>query len=266
MQNSFQRTRVLITVMTYPHPSKNHREVVCTAGITDNYEWVRLYPIDYRYRPTEQQFKKYQYIEIDLEPYGNGNDGRKESRKPKLDTIEILGEPLTTQNKWRERNKIIDNVHHYTLNELKALYEKDKTSLGVVRPTYIHDIVIEEADKEWKPEWQEELNQFRLFGEETKRLTKIPFKFSYIFDCKDNLKSHKIMITDWELGVLYLNQFEKYGSEETAANKVKEKYLNQLCSKQNDTRFFMGTSFPFNTWLVLGVYWPPKENQTYLFD
>ena len=65
-----ERTRVLITVMTYPHPSKQHEELVCTAGVTEDREWVRLYPIDYRYRPRRQQFHKYQWVEVDLWPFG----------------------------------------------------------------------------------------------------------------------------------------------------------------------------------------------------
>lgn len=43
-------SKVLITVMTYPHPSRGYQELVCTAGVTDAGEWVRLYPVDYRYR------------------------------------------------------------------------------------------------------------------------------------------------------------------------------------------------------------------------
>jgi hypothetical protein len=62
----FTKTKVLIAVMTYPHPSESHQELVCTAGITEAGEWVRLYPIDYRYRPKNQQFRKYQWIEIGL--------------------------------------------------------------------------------------------------------------------------------------------------------------------------------------------------------
>ena len=52
-----ETTRVLITVMTYPHPSRSRNELVCTAGITDAGDWVRLYPIDYRYRPKNQRFQ-----------------------------------------------------------------------------------------------------------------------------------------------------------------------------------------------------------------
>ena len=87
------KTKVLITVMTYPHPSRGYQELVCTAGITENDEWVRLYPIDYRYRPRSQQFRKYQWVEIDLLPRGDKNDRRKESRKPILETLRVLGEP-----------------------------------------------------------------------------------------------------------------------------------------------------------------------------
>ena len=78
MDPTLIKTKVLITVMTYPHPSETHQELVCTAGITEDQQWVRLYPIDYRYRPKEQQFRKYQWIEIDLAARGAKNDDRKE--------------------------------------------------------------------------------------------------------------------------------------------------------------------------------------------
>lgn len=88
------RTKVLITVMTYPHPSRGYQELVCTAGVTESSEWVRLYPVDYRYRSPDQKFKKYQWIEVDLFPSGAGNDKRKESRRPDLDSIRLCGERI----------------------------------------------------------------------------------------------------------------------------------------------------------------------------
>ena len=72
-------TKVLITVKTYPHPSRGHQELVCTAGLTESLEWVRLYPIDFRYRPKGQKFRKYQWIEVLLDPRPKSNDNRKES-------------------------------------------------------------------------------------------------------------------------------------------------------------------------------------------
>jgi hypothetical protein len=34
MRAGFELTKVLITVLTYPHPSKKYQEIVCTAGVT----------------------------------------------------------------------------------------------------------------------------------------------------------------------------------------------------------------------------------------
>jgi hypothetical protein len=145
---------VLITVMTYPHPSRGYQELVCTAGITRNCEWVRLYPVDYRYRSQNQQFHKYQWINVGLASRGAGNDNRSESRRPDLDSIRILGPRLSTGDGWRERRAIIEKMPVRTLNQWKALYDSDRISIGIVRP-----------DPEWKPEWQALFSQLTLFGD-----------------------------------------------------------------------------------------------------
>ena len=261
MQYTYTKTRILINVMTYPHPSQEYQELVCTAGVTKEAEWVRLYPVDYRYRPRPQRFHKYQWIEVELAEQGSGNDNRKESRRPKLDSIRILGEPLSTKNRWRARRDIIDRLPVHTVNQLRDLYKQDGTSLGVVRPTRVLNLEIQHAAREWKPEQQGVLQQFRLFGPPPKPLTKLPFRFSYVFECEDSTKPHNAMIADWELGVLYLNEVDRLGDEKKAAESVKGKFLDQLCSSDRDTRFFMGTVFPYNTWIVLGVFWPPKVHQ-----
>lgn len=265
MSESATSTKVLITVMTYPHPSRGYQELVCTAGLTESLEWVRLYPIDYRYRPRNQQFHKYQWIEVALGPKGKSNDNRKESRCPDLDSIRILGEPIPTKNGWAERRALIDRVQHYTVNQLKALFVSEKVSLGIVKPKRIIDLEIRPADPEWKPEWQGLFNQMTLFGPPQKPLRKIPYTFHYVFECDDSDKPHTAMCEDWELGTLFLHESANLRSEVAAAESVKKKFLGELCRPDKDTRFFMGTFFPYNTWLVLGVFWPPKIKQPLLF-
>jgi hypothetical protein len=260
MSNQSIKTKILITVMTYPHPSKRYQELVCTAGITDHNEWVRLYPIDYRYRPRNQQFRKYQWVEIDLLPHGAGNDRRKESRKPNLETLQALGQPLSTRNGWQERREIIDQMPKYTVKQLRELHTSEQMSLGIVRPTQVLDLKIEPAEPEWKPEWQMLYDQLKLFGPVQKPLRKIPYKFSYVFECEDSHRPHNAMIEDWELGVLWLNEVSRLGNEEQAALSVKRKFFDEMCSDKKDTLFFMGTIFPYNTWVVLGVFWAPKLN------
>ena len=69
------------------------------------------------------------------------------------------------------------------------------------------------------------------------------------------------MIEDWELGTLFLNELDRLGNEELAADSVRKMYFDRICNPTRDTCFFMGTVFPYNSWVIVGVYWPPKANQ-----
>ena len=42
------KTKVLITVKTYPAISKKYEELVCTAGFLEDGAWIRIYPIQFR--------------------------------------------------------------------------------------------------------------------------------------------------------------------------------------------------------------------------
>ena len=46
-----RRLKLLITVKTYPIPSKRYDELVCTAGVTETGDFIRLYPINFRELP-----------------------------------------------------------------------------------------------------------------------------------------------------------------------------------------------------------------------
>jgi hypothetical protein len=87
-----EKKKVLITVKTYPLPSAKYLELVCTAGMLEDGSFIRLYPVNYRYRPYWQWYKKYQWIEVEVEKHEK--DPRKESYRPVVETINILGQPL----------------------------------------------------------------------------------------------------------------------------------------------------------------------------
>jgi hypothetical protein len=183
-----------------------------------------------------------------------------------LESIQVLGQPLSTDHDWRARRDIIDRMPHNTRIELEALYEADKVSLGIVRPTEILDLKVEPVERNWKPEWDAALRQFNLFSGPPKQLEKLPYKFSYVFRCADTgEKPHSAMIEDWELGVLYRKEVERLGDEQAAVASGRRKFFDQMCHPSRDTRLFMGTVFPYNTWVVIGVFWPPKEMQPALF-
>lgn len=252
------KVKVLITVKTYPLPSTSYQELVCTAGVLPDGSFIRLYPVDYRYQPYWRWYKKYQWIEVDVEKHDR--DPRKDSYRPKMDTLRPLGEPLDTKNKWAERKKYVLAQRMRSMEELYELQERENVSLGIVRPKRVLDLVVEETEREWKSEWQTLFLQQRLFGPQQKPLEKIPFRFSYRFACDDPRckGNHEMMIEDWELGQLFLTLRDSEQSEQVAVQKVKDKFLGQMCAPDVDTHFFVGTTLQYGKWIVLGVFWPKK--------
>lgn len=96
-------------------------------------------------------------------------------------------------------------------------------------------------------------------------MRKIPYEFRYVFECEDSVKPHRAMITDWELGVLYLKEEARLGDDKSAAESVKKKFFDEICRDDKDTRFYMGTVYPHNSWIIIGTFWPPKKPQGQLF-
>ena len=101
-ESGWQERRVLVTVRTYPTPARKGIEVSCTAGITAEGEWIRLFPIPYRYMDPDQRFSKYQWINARVR---KARDNRRESYTPDLDSIEIVSSVLGTGSDWAARGE-----------------------------------------------------------------------------------------------------------------------------------------------------------------
>ena len=262
--------KVLITVKTYPIPSAKYDDLVCTAGVFESGEFVRLYPINFRDLPYTHQYKKYQWIEVDAERH-NGSDVRKESYRPNCDTLRLIGEPIpTTNGDWSARAEFALKRRSRSLEELRARQEQDRTSLGIVRPKRIDDLVIKPDVAEWKASFKAALRQARLWDDRSVSREppgKVPFKFQYCFTCDDvRCMGHQMMIEDWEVGALYWRLRDKGALPEEAAKAVREKFLSDLCDPKKDTHFYVGTvSAHPKSWVVIGVFYPTRSEST-LFD
>ena len=259
-----QKLRVLITVKTYPIPSSKYDELVCTAGVTETGEFIRLYPVNFRDLPFSQQYKKYQWIDVVVSRH-QGREVRKESYRPDCDTIQKVGEPIASNpGNWKNRGRFVLTKKAQSMEELKDQQSADRTSLGIFKPKVVKDLVISQDDSDWKPQFKAKLRQARLW--ETRSVSKdpprkVPYKFHYKFECNDErCKGHKMMIEDWEVGALFWRLVDQGHSHEEASREVKEKFLDELCGTDKDTYFYVGTvlSHP-KSWVVIGVFYPKKE-------
>ncbi len=250
-----ERVKVLVTVKTYPTPSLKYFETVCTAGVREDGSFIRLYPIDYRYLEDLERFGKYHWIEVDVIP--SDADPRPESYKPLMSSLKLLGSPLSTDNYWAERKKIILQQPIQTMCELNNSHFNN-CSLGIIKPVDISDFKITPSKRDWEGKAKAAQSQLPLIGE-VKELEKIPYDFRYKYRCASpDCSGHEQMITDWEVGQLFRKMRDKYG-EQTALPKVKDKFFNTICGQDKDTYFYVGRVNQYWTWIILGCFYPKIE-------
>lgn len=273
------RKKVLIVVTTYPLPSRSYDELVCTAGILETGEWIRIYPVPLSFLldlKGSGKVKNVKYTWIELELNKRSDDFRPESFSPKhYDFRDLtLHNHLNTENNWQLRKdiclqKVYTNLFQL-INDSKA---PTNVSLASFKPTEITRFEIEEDEREWKDEWKEIRKQGDLFATGNNPeilIPKLPYKFFYRFT-DDSGKSSRLMIEDWEIGALYWNCLRgAEGNEIIALEKVREQYESNFI-KNKDINLFLGTTKEWhvrrakNPFVIIGVFYPKKEVQMKLF-
>jgi hypothetical protein len=261
-----ERKRIYITVKTYPTISKKYAELVCTAGVLEDGSWVRLYPMPFRSLNDEQKYKKYTWIELDVEK--NTSDFRPETYRPYgLDSIKV--EAPKRKIDWAERKSIVfKNKKVFTnLPELNSSAKNSGMSLAVFKPTEVVDLICEKTNRDWNQDILDFLElasqQLSFFQtpEETEHefnvVPKVPYKFSYRF--KDDAGTlHTLMIEDWEIGMLYFNCLQRAnGDESLAIANVRKKYFDDFSKR--DLHFFLGTTKQFHNvapqpFIIIGAF------------
>lgn len=271
--------KVLITVTTYPLPSRSYDELVCTAGILDSGNWIRIYPVPLSFLidlKGSGKVNNVKYTWIELEVNKRTDDFRPESYSPKYYDFRdlVVHNRLDTQQNWLLRKEVcLKNVY----TNLSKLIEQSKAptniSLATFKPTQIVGFDIEEDEREWKDEWLDLRKQGDLFATEKTPETlipKLPYKFFYRFK-DDEGRISRLMIEDWEIGALFWNCLRTAGGDESIAlEKVREQYeVNFIDSKE--IYLFLGTTKEWHTrrsknpFVIIGVFYPKKETQGSLF-
>ena len=259
MNDLWVKQKVLMVVKTYPTPSTKYKETVCTAGVTQDGKWIRLYPIRFRFLKDDQQFKKFSWIEVDtIKPK---DDNRPESYKVNGQSIKILNH-LDSQKYIDERKRYMLPLVRQSLEEIYDLHESDKYSLGIFKPKIVQDLCITQTEKEWTQKQKLYLCQMSFFEDENKKkvLEKIPWEFRFKFLCNDNrCKGHNIIITDWEIYQTLRSYTRKYGTEKVALEKLKEAWLGKFNDLNKDSYFIVGTVHRYKKFIIIGYFTCPHE-------
>jgi hypothetical protein len=259
-----EKKKALIVVRTYPTPAKTGVEVSCTAAITDDGQWLRIFPVPYRRLEQAQKFKKYEWIEAFMT---KASDPRPESYKIDYNSIKILPDPVSTKGNWGSRKKVIFPLKSHCLCCIKK-HQEDHGSptLGIFKPKSIKRLVIKPAAPTWTQGQLQLLRQGHLFEPgPTTELEKVPFDFQYEFECDEaTCKGHTIICTDWEIGQSWRKWSKEYGDQ--WESKFRERYEKEMIEKY-DTHFYVGTIHQHpKTWIIVGLFYPPKSATGSLFE
>ena len=252
------KTRVLVAVKTYPQLSSRHIETVCTAGVTEDGDWIRVYPIPYRLMDKKQRFRKYQWIEADIER--DTRDPRHESHRL-AGIIKPLG-VLGTADGWSNRKR---HLLQTVFTDLSELIEEARdvgiyTSLAVFKPKRILRFSVEKVviGTDIRKKRQ------RLSRQAEKLADLVPYRFYYTFEDENGRRS-RLQITDWEIYQLCRKLMRKYGNRRMVIYEhLKRKYFDELVASR-DVYFFLGTTRHWhirrsrNPFMIVGVFYPPKE-------
>lgn len=266
MALEWARKRVLITVRTYPVPAQKGVEVSCTAAVTPEAEWIRLFPVPYRRMPPDKRFKKYQWVDLDLQKARN--DARPESYHLRIESITLGKIVEADDHEWAARRDILRPLIRPSLCAIqKERDENLQPTLGLFRPGAIKRLIISPTAADWSAGQQAILKQQSLFGDDNapkEDLEKIPFDFRYEFTCDDpKCTGHKLSCTDWEMGQSYRAWREQYG--DAWESKFRERYEREMIEK-NDTHFYVGTVHQYpQSWIIVGLFYPPRREMADLF-
>lgn len=216
---SFERARVLITVKASPEPSKTYGDTVCVAGIRLHDDgavsWVRIYPVAFRHLDSEQQFKKFEVIDVELTR--SLKDKRPESYRPNWETLSRAVERGDYKTyPAGARGPVLEKLIGPTMCELRAgvVADLNAQSLGLIRVRELKALRFEDHGP-WTADqlasMKAVLQQPDIFGrvDTTPILVPPRYKVYYDYRCMSpECGGHRPRILDMELSALqYKSRF-----------------------------------------------------------
>lgn len=247
-------TEAIILIKAAPQVGKRHGETVCCAAIDLDGNWLRLYPVSFRYLEDGQKFRRWDRVKFSWSL--PKDDRRPESRRISAQSLTIVGKLAKNERQNFLSPKIVTSLdrelevgHSLALlsAEIKEFYYTRKTP--------------EEIEEEAK-KFNSLRNQNDLFNSQPL----IPFSpcnysFKYRYVTNDGPRDGTCQ--DWEIEATFFKWSKLYG-EQSALDRLMNVFGDDYIKK--GMLLAMGTHSRFpDTWLINGVIRLDEIKQLTLF-
>lgn len=249
---SEQTIEMMVNCKTYPAVSTRYAETVCTGGVQADGQFVRLYPVPFRFLDTEEQYKRWDVIRV--KAYRDTKDQRPESWHLESGTqIERTGHISTDRRRWEWMQKTV-------YGSASEMAERGLTN-GCVE--------VEPLEFYWKPDTKEWtagqlkiIHQGDLFATAEQRhgiSDRVPWQFRLKYREKNTGREDDGKVLAWSLYQGFRRVRNESECDELALAAIVEKVRGSIFNPDRTVFAILGTHSRFGNWMISALYHLPTE-------
>jgi hypothetical protein len=243
---------LLVNCKTYPAVSTKYVETVCTGGVQPSGEFVRLYPIQFRFLAKDEQYDRWDVIRV--KAYRDSKDTRPESwhlaAGSEIQKLQHIG---SEAERW-------DWMKH-TVHESTDDMERKGLTNGCVEIEPI-ELYYEPDKVEWTEKQKELIAQKNFFLEETAMRAveeRVPYQFRLRFRQKIGSKEQDGKVLAWSYYAGYQRNRRDGLSENESLERVANRVRGSIFNPEKTVFAIFGTHSRFKTWMISSLYHLPTK-------
>jgi hypothetical protein len=243
---------LMVNCKTYPAVSSKYVETVCTGGVRPNGDFVRLYPVPFRFLDTDEQYKRWDVIRV--RAYRDTKDQRPESWhiEPGV-AIERLEAITTDRQRWEWMKK---SVH-----ESAEAMESRKLTNGCVQIEPV-EFYWKPDSKEWTPNQMNVIRQGDLFASKEQMLSladRVPWQFRLKYREKNTGRMDDGKVLAWSYYQGFRRARSRMGTDEEALETIADRVRGSIFNPEKRVFAILGTHSRFGHWMISSLYHVPNE-------
>jgi hypothetical protein len=244
--------QLMVNCKTYPAVSSKYVETVCTGGVTAEGEFVRLYPVPFRFLDSEEQYKRWDVIRV--RAYRDTKDRRPESWHLEPGTVIDRIESITTdKRRWEWMRK--------TIHESAEAMKTRGLTNGCVEIEPI-ELYWKPDPKEWTTTQMNTILQGDLFASEEQMQSladRVPWQFRLKYREKNTGRTDDGKVLAWSYYQGFRRARLNLNTDETALETIADRVRGSIFNPEKTVFAILGTHSRFGHWMISSLYHVPTE-------